>query len=97
MTTVLARPPPITNGDFYIVATKTVTQVKGLPFVLSFGEKVTNASILGIAGNAGNGIEYRSALAGTPLRRRCIRRERPAKSSLIFGSEVLQEPHYVQG
>ena len=44
-----------TNGDFYIVATKTITQVKVLPFVLSLGDKVTNASIFGVAGNAGNG------------------------------------------
>ena len=39
------------NGDLYMVATKTVTQVKGLPFVVSLGFKQTNASLFGIAGN----------------------------------------------
>jgi hypothetical protein len=92
-----------TNADFYVVATKTVTQIKGLPIVLNFGEKVTNASIMGIAGNAGN--------AGSPLNTLSTDQrwqgrlfgaaafvvKGPAKSALILGSEAVQQPKYVQG
>lgn len=78
------------NGDFYVVATKTVTQVKGLPFVLSFGEKVTNASILGVAGNAPH---WQGRLFGAAA----FVVKGPSKSSLIFGSEALQEPRHVEG
>jgi hypothetical protein len=85
------------NADFYIVATKTVTQVKGLPFVLSFGEKVTNASILGIAGNAGNNFGTEQRWQGRLFGAAAVVVKGPAKSALIFGSEVLQEPRYVQG
>ena len=41
-----------TNGDVYLVATKTMTQTKRVPVLLNFGVKATNASIWGIAGNA---------------------------------------------
>jgi len=78
------------NGDFYIVATKTVTQVKNFPFVLSFGEKVTNASVLGVAGNAPH---WQGRLFGAAA----FVVNGPKKSALIFGSEALQEPHYVEG
>jgi hypothetical protein len=81
--------PTNTNGDFYVVATKTVTQVKSLPFLLSFGEKVTNASILGIAGNAPH---WQGRLFGA-----AAFVVKGPKSSLIFGSEALQQPRYVQG
>jgi hypothetical protein len=79
-----------TNGDFYIVATKTVTQVKGLPFVLSLGDKATNASVFGVAGNARN---WQGRLFGAAA----FVVNGPAKSALIFGSEVVQQPHYVEG
>ncbi len=88
---VAANPvaPTNTNGDFYIVATKTVTQVKKLPFLLSFGEKVTNASILGIAGNAPH---WQGRLFGA-----AAFVVKGPKSALIFGSEALQQPRYIQG
>ena len=88
-----------TNGDFYIVATKTITQVKVLPFVLSLGDKVTNASIFGVAGNAGNGSpsnlgqRWQGRLFGAAA----FVVHGPARSALIFGAEALQEPRYVQG
>jgi hypothetical protein len=93
------------NGDFYIVATKTITQVKGLPFVLSFGEKVTNASVFGIVGNAGSGPASASAPLGNSDQRWQGRLfgaaafvvKGPAKSALILGSEFAQQPRYVQG
>src|SRR2546430_5920251 len=40
------------NADFYAVATKTVTQIRHLPLVFNVGFKATNASLLGLAGNA---------------------------------------------
>src|SRR5256885_370301 len=40
------------NADFYAVATKTSMAIRHLPLVFNFGFKATNASLLGIAGNA---------------------------------------------
>ena len=88
--------PSQKNGDFYIVATKTVTQVKGFPFVLSFGEKVTDASIMGIAGQAGNGLNAGSRWQGRLFGAAAFVVKGPAKAALIFGSEAVQQPHYVQ-
>jgi len=98
------------NGDLYIVATKTVTQVKGLPFVLSLGEKVTNASLFGIAGNAGSGTASAFTTLPAPFGGNSQQMwqgrtfgavafvvKGPAKSALIFGSEAVEQPHYIQG
>lgn len=77
------------NGDFYVVATKTITQIKVLPIVASVGFKVTNAAILGIAGNApdwqGNVFGALGFVLPGP------------KSKIVVGSEALQEPHHIQG
>jgi hypothetical protein len=84
------------NGDFYIVATKTITQVKDLPIILSFGDKLTDASLFGIAGNAVNahGTEnWQGRLFGAAA----FAVKGPAKAAMIFGSEFAQQPHYVQG
>jgi hypothetical protein len=86
-----------TNADIYIVATKTITQVKGLPFVLNFGGKVTNASVLGVAGNAGNNLNADQRWQGRLFGAAAVVVKGPAKSALILGSEALQEPRYVQG
>jgi hypothetical protein len=86
----LAHGASANNADFYVVATKTVTQVKGLPFVLSLGDKVTNASVFGIAGNAQN---WQGRLFGAAA----VVLKGPAKSTLIAGSEAVQQPHYVEG
>lgn len=85
-----AVPKSTNNADFYVVATKTVTQVKKFPFVLSLGEKVTNASVLGVAGNAPH---WQGRLFGAAA----FVVNGPAKTTLVFGSEALQEPHYVEG
>jgi hypothetical protein len=78
-----------TNGDAYVVATKTITQIKGLPIVVNGGIKGTNASVLGIAGNSpswqGRGFGAVGFVLPGP------------KSKLVVGSEVLQEPHFIQG
>jgi hypothetical protein len=77
------------NADFYAVATKTITQTKKLPIVLNAGYKATNASVLGLAGNA---PAYRGRAFGAAA----IVLKGPAKSTVILGSEVLQEPRSVQ-
>lgn len=78
-----------TNGDAYVVATKTITQIKGLPIVVNAGIKGTNASVLGIAGNSptwqGRGFGAVGFVLPGP------------KSKLVVGSEVLQQPHYIRG
>lgn len=40
------------NYDFYVVATKLITQSQPVPILLNFGVKATNASVFGLAGNA---------------------------------------------
>ena len=77
------------NGDFYIVATKAITQTK-VPIVLSLGDKLTNASLFGIAGNAQN---FQGRLFGAAA----FVLKGPASSALIFGAEIAQQPHYVEG
>jgi hypothetical protein len=77
------------NADFYVVATKTVTQVKRLPIVLNAGFKATNASVLGLAGNA-------PAYKGRAFGAAAFVLKGPRKSTIILGSEVLQEPRNVQ-
>jgi hypothetical protein len=85
------------NGDVYIVATKTVTQFKKLPFVLSLGEKVTDASVLGIVGNAGNKTGVGDRWQGCLFGAAAFVVKGPAKSLLVVGSEAVQEPKYIQG
>jgi hypothetical protein len=78
------------NGDFYLVATKTITQIKALPIVANVGFKVTNSSVLGIAGNAPDwqGGAFGALAFVLPG---------PAKSKIVVGSEALQEPHHIEG
>ncbi len=77
------------NADFYAVASKTVTQTKAVPIVLSLGYKATNASVFGLAGNA---PAYKGRLFGAAA----FVFKGPSKSTLIFGSEFAQQPREVQ-
>jgi hypothetical protein len=77
------------NADFYAVATKTITETKELPIVLSAGYKATNASVLGLAGNA---PAYRGRAFGAAA----FVLKGPRKSTVILGSELLQEPRDVR-
>ncbi|MEQ1604180.1 MAG: DUF3034 family protein [Pyrinomonadaceae bacterium] len=79
-----------TSGDLYVVATKTITQVKGLPFLLSGGLKATNSSVFGVAGSAPD-------WTGRAFGAAAIVVKGPAKSTLIFGSEFAQQPHKIKG
>jgi hypothetical protein len=77
------------NSDFYLVATKTVTQIKGLPLVFNLGYRATNASVFGLAGNA---PAYKGRLFGAAA----FVVKGPAKSQLIFASEFAQQPREVR-
>ncbi|HKT88725.1 MAG TPA: DUF3034 family protein [Candidatus Sulfotelmatobacter sp.] len=73
-----------TCTDFYVVATKTLDQLK-LPIVLNAGIKLTNASLMGIAGNSPDwSFRGFGAIA--------FRISGPAHSKLDLGAEVAQQP-----
>jgi hypothetical protein len=78
------------NADFYIVATKSVTQIRKAPLVANLGYKVTNASLLGIAGNS-------PAYQGRAFGALAFVLKGPARSTLVVGSELLQENREIQG
>jgi hypothetical protein len=78
------------NGDFYVVGTKTITQIKGLPILVNFGERVTNAQLFGTAGNS---PIWQGRLFGAAA----VVVKGPAKTTMIFGSEVVQQPSHAEG
>jgi hypothetical protein len=78
-----------TNADFYVVATKTAMGIRKLPLVFNFGFKATNASLLGLVGNAPG---YQGRLFGAAA----FALRGPGRSTILLGSEVLQEPRRVQ-
>lgn len=78
------------NADFYIVATKSVTQIRKAPLVVNVGYKVTNASLLGLAGNS-------PAYQGRAFGALAFVLKGPARSTLVVGSELLQENREIQG
>ena len=77
------------NADFYVVATKTVTQLRKLPLVFNMGFKATNASLLGLAGNA-------PAYQGRVFGAAAFAVKGPGRSTILLGSEVLQQPRRIQ-
>jgi hypothetical protein len=77
------------NADFYAVATKTLSQIK-LPVVLSAGIKATNASLLGLAGNA-------PAYKGRGFGAVAVAIPGPAKSTVMLAAELLQQPRSIEG
>ncbi len=79
-----------TNADFYVVATKSVTQIKKLPLVFNLGYKATNASLLGLAGNA-------PAYKGRAFGAVAFVVKGPKRSTLVLASEVLQQPRSIEG
>jgi hypothetical protein len=78
------------NEDFYVVGTKTVTKIRRVPLVFNLGWKATNASLLGLAGNA-------PAFQGRVFGAVGFAIPGPRRSTILFGSEALQEPRHVQG
>lgn len=79
-----------TNGDVYVVATKTVTKIKKLPFLVNFGYKATNSSLFAIAGNAPAWRGRAFGAVGFVV-------PGPGKSTLVFGSEFAQQPRDITG
>jgi len=73
------------NYDFFVVATKLITQSQPVPILLNFGVKATNASVFGLAGNA---PAYEGRLFGAAA----FVFKGPKRSQLIFGSEFAQQP-----
>ena len=76
-----------TNGDIYLVATKTITQLKPMSLILSGGIQGTNAELIGLGGNASKwGPVGFGAVA--------VIFQGPAKSAIVLGAEVAQQPRH---
>ena len=73
-----------TNGDLYLVASKTITQT-GLPIILSGGVRGTNSELWGLGGNAAEWNARAFGAAGFVVKL-------PRKGSAIFGIELAQQP-----
>ena len=73
-----------TNGDFYFVASKMITQT-GLPIILSGGVRGTNSELWGMGGNAAEWSARAFGAAGFVVKL-------PRKASAIFGVELAQQP-----
>jgi hypothetical protein len=75
-----------TNGDVYLVASKTITQT-GVPIILSAGVRGTNAQLWGLGGNASewNARAFGAAAFVVKL---------PKKATAIFAAEIAQQPRH---
>jgi hypothetical protein len=78
-----------TNADGDVVATKTITQTP-IPVLLSVGVRATSSSLFGLGGNAPDFVARGFGTVAFVFKG-------PAKSTLIFGSEVSQQPRRVEG
>jgi hypothetical protein len=76
-----------TNADIYLVATKTITQVKPMAILLSGGMQGTNAELIGLGGNADHWQPVGFGAVAFVF-------QGPAKSSIILGVEVAQQPRH---
>ena len=64
--------------------------MRKLPLVFNAGFKATNASLLGLAGNAPGYYGRGFGAAGFAFKG-------PGRSTILLGSEVMQEPRSIQG
>ena len=78
-----------TNGDAYLAASKTITQVRHLPFLLTAGVRLTNAQLFGLAGNA-------PAFATRAFGSAAFVLHGPRKSTIILAAEASQQPHGIE-
>jgi hypothetical protein len=76
-----------TNGDIYVVASKTITQTKVLPLILSGGVRRTNAELWGMGGNASAWTTRAFGAAGFVVKL-------PKKASVVFAAEMSQQPKH---
>lgn len=76
-----------TNADIYLVATKTITQLKPMSLILSGGVQGTNAELIGLGGNASKWgpVGFGTAAVVFPG---------PAKSAIVLGAEIAQQPRH---
>lgn len=77
-----------TATDFFLVGTKTIANVR-LPIVVSFGVKLTNASMLGIAANS-PGWEFK------PFGGLFLTLKAPKHSRLTLGAEFARQPRQLK-
>jgi hypothetical protein len=77
----------VTDGDIYLVATKTITQSKVIPIILSGGIRGTNAELWGMGGNASKFGERAFGAIGFVFKG-------PAHTSFILASEFSQQPRH---
>jgi hypothetical protein len=73
-----------TNGDIYLVASKTITQT-GVPIILSGGVRGTNAQLWGLGGNASEWSARAFGAAGFVVKL-------PKKATAILAAEIAQQP-----
>jgi hypothetical protein len=73
-----------TNGDVYLVASKTITQT-GVPIIISGGVRGTNAQLWGLGGNASEWSARAFGAAGFLVKL-------PRGANAIFAAEISQQP-----
>jgi Protein of unknown function (DUF3034) len=78
------------NGDVYMVGTKTMKSIPHVPVIINFGVKATNASLMGIAGNS-------PAWKARTFGALAFVLPSLSGSKLVLGSEFLQQPRDIEG
>jgi hypothetical protein len=76
---------PTNGADLYVVATKSLAARSGVAVLISGGVKVTNSSLLGMAGNAPDWTARGFAAAAIVMAER-----------VTIGGEVLQQPGAIE-
>jgi hypothetical protein len=76
-----------TNGDLYLVGTKTITQLKPMPILISAGARGTNAELWGLGGNAPD-------FSAHPFGNVAFIFQGPVNSTIIFAFEVAPQPRH---
>jgi hypothetical protein len=76
-----------TNADVYLVASKTITSVRGLPILLSGGVRGTNAELWGMAGNA-------TRFQGRPFGAAAFVFSGPFRSKVTLAAEAASQPQH---
>jgi hypothetical protein len=77
---------PVRNGDIYVAATKTFSQINQAPIVISGGVKGTNATPFSFAGNSTGWSACGFVFGGVKLGGR-----------VLIGAEYAQQPKSVDG
>jgi hypothetical protein len=76
----------VKNGDVYVVATKTIGQIKQAPIVISGGVKGTNATPFSFAGNSTGWVARGFVFGGLKL-----------GGKVLVGAEYAQQPREIDG